>query len=105
MGPNGIDKENLLFKGGIFVKDESFEIRDYISIIASEKELYEFTEEEVAEYYGWSYSMSDNYGNIYLKISKEDLANEVLQSDQYREMIINRDIMWDSYESHYQTVP
>ncbi len=100
-GPNGIDKENLLFKGGIFVKDESFEIRDYISIIASEKELYEFTEEEVAEYYGWSYSMSDNYGNIYLKISKEDLANEVLQSDQYREMIINRDIMWDSYESHY----
>ncbi len=104
-GPNGIDKENLLFKGGIFVKDESFEIRDYISIIASEKELYEFTEEEVAEYYGWSYSMSDNYGNIYLKISKEDLANEVLQSDQYREMIINRDIMWDSYESHYQTVP
>jgi hypothetical protein len=105
-----LDINDVLIKGGIFIgKDLDIEDQieiDNISFFIKTGKKVKLKENEIAEYYGWSYDKVDKMGNIYTHIELEDIADWMLdKNSEYKDMLIKgMEHMWDYYE-HSNYIP
>jgi len=110
-GDSKIDLNELLVKGGFFLKDESgditkdIQIDDVISIFVKDKKEVDISAEELCEYYEWiSDKNKDTFieGNdIYIIEEMEDLADTLIRDSKnsYKEQLVNGidgDYYWSS---------
>ena len=101
-----LDIRNIQLKGGLWIgKDESEQLgaREYIALFVKQKNTVEFTEKQVAEYYGLEYDNENKSGGVYIQVDLEDMADIMLErNSDYKETLVGGiEYMWDNYESHY----
>ncbi len=101
-----LDIRNIKLKGGLWIgndESEQLEAEEYIALFVKQKNTVEFTQKQVAEYYGLEYDSESKSGDIYIHIDLEDMADCLLdKNDDYKKTLIGgTEHMWDHYESHY----
>ena len=105
-GDGRLDINNIQLKGGIWIgKDESeqLDVKEYLGLFVKQKNTVEFTQKQVADYYGLAYDKEDKSGGVYIHVDLEDMADCLLdRNDDYKETLVGgMEHMWDRYESHY----
>jgi hypothetical protein len=105
-----IDINDIEIKGGFFIgrnkeESEKSEAYGHISIFAVQKNEFDFTQKEIADYYGWKYDKVSDKGTIFTHIDLEEMADQMLsRNSNYKEALVKgTEYMWDYYESHYYT--
>ena len=101
-----LDISNIQLKGGLWIgsdESEQLEAEEYIALFVKQKNTVEFTQKQVADYYGLAYDKEDKSGGIYIHVDLEDMADCLLdRNDDYKETLVGgMEHMWDRYESHY----
>jgi hypothetical protein len=105
------DPDGIEIKGGLFFTDnfnsnepDSLEANDYIAIFAKSKDTFEFTEEDLVKYYGWSDVIIKD-GRVYVEVNLEDMSDIMLSRNaSYKDTLLKgEENMYDNYyNSDYQ---
>jgi hypothetical protein len=99
-----IDINDIIVKDGeFFIEKGELLAEGHISFFAIQKEPLEFTQKQVADYYGWEYDKVSKSGTIFTHIDLEEMADQMLdRNSNYKDSLVKGiEHMWDYYESHY----